>query len=248
MYSPSVGISFSGAEDVVLVDLAAKLRGPVPRFFAGHCAPPCRDLSLSGSGAGKIQNTHRSFLPQAGNGGKAGPRKRPFLVLQRGPSGMLWHPQSRTLAPGAELLERLGHGPAARPNPSTRTFVPVVQADPTFSTPENALVKFNPLANWSSSRCWGLRPAENDVHNPLHERGFVSSVANPARKRFYRASMNAKAVGGGKSRPRKSAACTLETNCPRQRADRPPAILSLKAAGHQSPLQHQWPTTDSCKA
>jgi phosphoadenosine phosphosulfate reductase len=54
-----------------------------------------------------------------------------------------------------------------------------VQADLTFSTPAHELVKFNPLANWSSKQVWDYI-RENDVpYNPLHQRGFISIGCEP---------------------------------------------------------------------
>jgi phosphoadenosine phosphosulfate reductase len=64
-------------------------------------------------------------------------------------------------------------------SPGTRTSVPVVQLDQTFGTPERPLVKFNPLANWTSKQVWGYI-VENDVpYNVLHEKGFVSIGCEP---------------------------------------------------------------------
>jgi phosphoadenosine phosphosulfate reductase len=64
-------------------------------------------------------------------------------------------------------------------SPSTRAALPVVQADPTFSTPDRELVKFNPLANWTSKQVWEYI-RDNDVpYNALHERGFTSIGCEP---------------------------------------------------------------------
>jgi len=64
-------------------------------------------------------------------------------------------------------------------SPGTRAQVPVVQIDPTFGSNGNQLVKFNPLANWSSQQVWAYI-RENEVpYNALHERGFVSIGCEP---------------------------------------------------------------------
>jgi phosphoadenosine phosphosulfate reductase len=64
-------------------------------------------------------------------------------------------------------------------SPSTRASVPVVQVDSAFSTPEHTLVKFNPLASWSSAEVWRYI-RDNDVpYNELHARGFVSIGCEP---------------------------------------------------------------------
>jgi phosphoadenosine phosphosulfate reductase len=64
-------------------------------------------------------------------------------------------------------------------SPWTRSDIPVVQIDPTHSTPEHELVKFNPLANWTSDQIWSYIH-ENDVpYNDLHEKGFISIGCEP---------------------------------------------------------------------
>jgi phosphoadenosine phosphosulfate reductase len=62
---------------------------------------------------------------------------------------------------------------------NTRTDVPVVQVDPAFSSEANSLVKFNPIANWSSQQVWDYI-RENEVpYNPLHAKGFDSIGCEP---------------------------------------------------------------------
>jgi len=84
-------------------------------------------------------------------------------------------PLRRALAP----LDAWITGQRRDQSPGTRTQVPVVQVDPTFSGPDHELVKFNPLANWSSSQVWGYIRENRVPYNPLHERGFVSLGCEP---------------------------------------------------------------------
>ena len=55
----------------------------------------------------------------------------------------------------------------------TRSNVPLRQYDEAFSTDENDLTKFNPLAQWSSADIWHYIE-KIECHNPLHDRGFIS--------------------------------------------------------------------------
>jgi len=64
-------------------------------------------------------------------------------------------------------------------SPGTRAEVPVVQLDPTFGSPERPLVKFNPLANWTSKQVWAYIRAHDVPYNSLHERGFFSIGCEP---------------------------------------------------------------------
>ncbi|MDB4993585.1 MAG: thioredoxin-dependent phosophoadenylyl-sulfate reductase, partial [Myxococcaceae bacterium] len=64
-------------------------------------------------------------------------------------------------------------------SPSTRAAIPVVQEDGAFSTAEHRILKFNPLANWSSAQVWQYI-RQNDVpYNELHDKGFVSVGCEP---------------------------------------------------------------------
>ncbi|MGZ8245730.1 phosphoadenylyl-sulfate reductase, partial [Methylomagnum sp.] len=62
---------------------------------------------------------------------------------------------------------------------ATRAELAEVEIDPAFSTPEHQLVKFNPLANWSSAQVWDYIEAHDVPHNELHWRGFVSIGCEP---------------------------------------------------------------------
>ena len=64
-------------------------------------------------------------------------------------------------------------------SPGTRAEVPVVQIDTTFGSPERPLVKFNPLANWTSKQVWAYIREHEVPYNALHERGFFSIGCEP---------------------------------------------------------------------
>jgi phosphoadenosine phosphosulfate reductase len=61
----------------------------------------------------------------------------------------------------------------------TRTDVPEVQDDAAFSTPEHRIVKYNPLASWTSKDVWQYIRENGVPYNPLHDRGFVSIGCEP---------------------------------------------------------------------
>jgi len=61
----------------------------------------------------------------------------------------------------------------------TRADVPVIEQDAAFSTPEHTLIKFNPLANYTSEDVWNYIRMLEIPYNPLHERGFVSIGCEP---------------------------------------------------------------------
>jgi phosphoadenosine phosphosulfate reductase len=64
-------------------------------------------------------------------------------------------------------------------SPSTRAEVPVIQLDLTFGSPERPLLKFNPLANWTSKEVWTYIRERDVPYNTLHECGFISIGCEP---------------------------------------------------------------------
>ncbi len=64
-------------------------------------------------------------------------------------------------------------------SPGTRAEVPVVQLDNSFGAPERPLVKFNPLAHWTSKQVWAYIREREVPYNALHERGFFSIGCEP---------------------------------------------------------------------
>lgn len=64
-------------------------------------------------------------------------------------------------------------------SPGTRANVPVVEVDAAFSTADRQLIKFNPLANYSSQDVWNYIRMLEIPYNKLHERGFVSIGCEP---------------------------------------------------------------------
>lgn len=174
-----VWISFSGAEDVVLVDMACQLKKPVKVFSldTGRLHPetyrlleqvrnryPVELEILSPDTAAVEQLVKTKGLFSFFNDGhkeccqirKVGPLRRKLAGVQAWVTGQR-KDQSE----------------------DTRASLPVVQADGGFSTPTNALVKFNPLANWSSKQVWQYIRDNGVPFNELHEKGFISIGCEP---------------------------------------------------------------------
>ena len=178
-YEPDIAISFSGAEDVVLVDVAAKIGGRFRVFSldTGRLHPETYQfLDTIRERYGLAVET---FFPQ--------PQAVQRLVLEKGLFSFYrdGHKECcgiRKVEPLVRALKPLRSwvtGQRRDQSPGTRADVPVVQVDPTFGSPERTLVKFNPLANWTSRQVWAYI-RENDVpYNALHDRGFVSIGCEP---------------------------------------------------------------------
>ncbi|HEX4351797.1 MAG TPA: phosphoadenylyl-sulfate reductase [Polyangiales bacterium] len=65
-------------------------------------------------------------------------------------------------------------------SPNTRAHVPLLQEDRSHAGATRApLIKWNPLANWSSVQVWRYIREHGVPYNELHERGFISIGCEP---------------------------------------------------------------------
>ena len=181
-FGKDAAISFSGAEDVLLIE------------YARQSGLPFRVFSLD---TGRLHpETYRYFqavedhfklrieycFPDANAVERLVRAKGLFSFYQDGHKECC---DIRKVAPLARQLSGLMAWITGqrRDQSPTRGNVPVVQLDPAFKgqggTP---LVKFNPLANISSQDVWYAIRALGVPVNPLHERGFVSIGCEPCTK------------------------------------------------------------------
>ncbi|MGH9357745.1 MAG: phosphoadenylyl-sulfate reductase [Terriglobia bacterium] len=179
-FSPRIGISFSGAEDVVLVDMAVKLGGRFRVFSldTGRLHPETyRFLETVRERYGI---TLEIFFPR--------PEAVEQLVREKGLYSFLrdGHKECcgvRKVEPLRRALSNLDAwvtGQRRDQSPSTRAKVPVAEIDGVFSSPGGvSLIKFNPLANWTSEQVWDYIREHDVPYNPLHEQGFVSIGCEP---------------------------------------------------------------------
>jgi phosphoadenosine phosphosulfate reductase len=178
-YSPAIGISFSGAEDVVLIDMATKIGTPFTVFSldTGRLPPETyRFLEKVRSHYGVAIET---VFPQ--------PEAVQALVREKGLFSFYVdghkeccgirkvEPLMRALAP----LRAWVTGQRKDQSPGTRADVAVVQLDRTFGTPDRPLVKFNPLSLWTSKQVWSYIREHKVPYNELHDRGFISIGCEP---------------------------------------------------------------------
>lgn len=178
-YSPHITIAFSGAEDVVLIDMAKKV------------GRPFRVLSLD---TGRLHAETYEFLNQVRDRYQIRlevvfpePQAVEQLVREKGlfsfyRDGHRECCQIRKVEPLQRALtgaKAWVTGQRRDQSPSTRARVPVVEMDRSLGSPEQPLVKFNPLAHWSSAQVWAYIRNQGVPYNILHERGFVSIGCQP---------------------------------------------------------------------
>ena len=178
--SEHTAISFSGAEDVVLIDLAAEALGgqrvPVFSLDTGRLHPETYrfletvrqrypvDLELLGPDADEVAALVRA--------------KGLFSFYQDGHGECC---AVRKIQPLRRKLATLdGWITGQRADQSvTRAELPTSQPDLTFSTAEHPVRKFNPLAAWRSADVWRYIRGNDVPHNPLHTQGFHSIGCEP---------------------------------------------------------------------
>ncbi len=180
---PDLYISFSGAEDVVLIDLATKVnKGPVNVFTldTGRLHPETYQfidqvrkhyglqLKIMTPESDELQ----SFVAEKGL----------FSFYEDGHKECCTVRKTNPLRKALNGLDCWVTGQRRDQSPSTRSEVAVVEQDKVFGTDAQPLVKFNPLANWSSQQVWEYIRMFDVPFNKLHEKGFISIGCEPCTK------------------------------------------------------------------
>ena len=175
----NIAISFSGAEDVVLIDMATKIRSDIKVFSldTGRLHPETYrfietvrkhyhiDIELLSPDRDALD----SFVT----------RKGLFSFYEDGHQECCGIRKVEPLKRKLATLDAWITGQRKDQSLDTRQDIPEVQVDTAFSTADKALIKFNPLINWSSSQVWDYIEAHQVPFNPLHQQGFISIGCEP---------------------------------------------------------------------
>lgn len=175
----NIAISFSGAEDVVLIDMASKTGKPFRVFTldTGRLHPETyRFLERVRQHYGI---TLEVCTPEAAPLQELVNAKGLFSFFQDGHEECCGIRKVAPLRRKLATLDAWITGQRRDQSPNTRNAVPVVQSDKTFNREGELLAKFNPLANWSSEEVWAYIRAFELPYNELHEKGFVSIGCEP---------------------------------------------------------------------
>lgn len=172
-------IAFSGAEDVVLIDMAARTGLPFSVFTldTGRLHPETyefidrvRDhygieVAVMAPRAERLEPfvQHKGLFSFYRDGHKECCGIRKVEPLERALTGY------RAWATGQRRDQ----------SPETRDQTPEIQIDGRFRGAGERLIKLNPLARWSSQKTWAYIREHQVPYNPLHERGFVSIGCAP---------------------------------------------------------------------
>ncbi|BCA27873.1 phosphoadenylylsulfate reductase (thioredoxin) [Pseudomonas sp. SLBN-26] len=178
-FGDDLWISFSGAEDVVLVDMAWKLNKNVKVFSldTGRLHPETYRF------IDKVREHYGIAIEVLSpDAAKLEPFVREKGLFSFYKDGHEECCGIRKIAPLRRKLSGVSAwatGQRRDQSPGTRSKVAAVEVDGAFSTPEKPLYKFNPLAQMSSEEVWAYIRMLEIPYNPLHERGFISIGCEP---------------------------------------------------------------------
>ena len=174
-----IALSFSGAEDVVLIDMATQIRPDINVF--------CLDT-------GRLHAETYQFIDQVRKHYKINidvlfPDSESVRELVSTKGLFSFYEDNhqeccaiRKIGPLKQKLLTLDSwitGQRKDQSPGTRAQIPVIQDDKFFSRAGETLTKFNPLANWTSKQVWDYIRQNRVPYNALHDRGFVSIGCEP---------------------------------------------------------------------
>jgi phosphoadenosine phosphosulfate reductase len=175
----NIAISFSGAEDVVLIDLALTIRKNIHIFCldTGRLHPETyRYIEQVRKHYGieiDVLSPNRELLDGFVK------TKGLFSFYEDGHSECCGIRKVEPLRRKLANVDAWITGQRKDQSLDTRANIPEVQIDSAFSTSEHTLIKFNPLLNWTSAQVWDYIEAYQVPYNPLHQQGFISIGCEP---------------------------------------------------------------------
>ncbi len=178
----NIAISFSGAEDVVLVDMAVSMKPDIQVFTLDTGRLHAETYRF----IDKVREHYGIRIDVLSPDGEALRQfvgeKGLFSFYQDGHQECCGIRKIEPLRRKLHTLDAWITGQRKDQSPGTRAGIPVIQNDTAFARPGATLTKFNPLANWSSQDVWDYIRGNNLPYNELHDRGFISIGCEPCTK------------------------------------------------------------------
>jgi len=175
----NLAISFSGAEDVVLIDMACKL-GLKPNVFTldtGRLHPETYQFIEAVMQHYQVKITVLS--PNQIALQNLTTEKGLYSFYQDGHKECCGIRKVEPLKQHLATLSGWITGQRRDQSKATRDSLPIVEIDSSFSGKDSELLKFNPLCHWTSEQVWSYIRALEVPFNPLHNKGFVSIGCEP---------------------------------------------------------------------
>jgi phosphoadenosine phosphosulfate reductase len=178
-FAPNLAISFSGAEDVVLVDMASKIGGAFTVFTLDTGRLHRETYEFIERVREHYGVPVEAFFPHRDAVEKLVREKGLFSFYRDGHKECCGIRKVEPLVRALKGRRGWVTGQRKDQSPGTRAEVPVVQLDTAFGSDKEPLVKFNPLANWTSKQVWAYIREHDVPYNALHDRGFASIGCDP---------------------------------------------------------------------
>jgi len=177
-----IAVSFSGAEDVVLVDMICKLKDQ-PKIFTLDTG------RLHSQTYQYLEDVRKHyginievFTPEHAALEQLVKNKGFYSFFEDGHQECCGIRKIEPLKRALLGLDAWVTGQRKDQSPNTRDSIPVIQADASFKGRSDTLIKYNPLANWSSEEVWNYIRMMEIPFNPLHQQGFKSIGCEPCTK------------------------------------------------------------------
>ena len=178
-YGEECGIAFSGAEDVVLIDMAARTGLPFRVF--------CLDTGRLHEETYRFIDRVRAFygievqllVPQVEPLQALVRKKGLFSFREDGHGECCGIRKIEPLRRALSQFRAWATGQRRDQSPSTRGEVAVLELDTAFGGSAGSLLKLNPLTFWSSAQVWQYIREQRVPYNELHDHGFVSIGCQP---------------------------------------------------------------------
>ncbi|WP_086931355.1 phosphoadenylyl-sulfate reductase [Agarilytica rhodophyticola] len=178
----NIAISFSGAEDVVLVDMASKIKPGISVFSLDTGRLHTQTYEFIETVRKHYDITLELLFPESKAVQELVANKGLFSFYEDNHQECCGIRKVGPLRNKLLTLDAWVTGQRKDQSPGTRAQIPVLQNDKVFARPQQTLAKYNPLVNWTSEQVWRYI-RENDVpYNPLHDQGFVSIGCAPCTK------------------------------------------------------------------
>jgi len=175
----NIAISFSGAEDVVLIDMALAIR---------------KDIQVFSLDTGRLHPETYRFIEKVRKHYQIDielltPDRNVLDAFVKSKGLFSFYEDGHQECCGIRKVEPLKRklaqvdawitGQRKDQSLDTRQNLPEVQLDTAFGSEDHPLVKFNPLANWSSAQVWDHIEAYQVPYNELHQHGYISIGCEP---------------------------------------------------------------------
>jgi phosphoadenosine phosphosulfate reductase len=178
-WGTTLGIAFSGAEDVVLVHMASEMGLP----FSVFCLDTGRLHPQTYRFIDEVRRTYRVEIalmaPSAPDLETFVTKKGLFSFYEDGHGECCGIRKVEPLRRALAGLAAWATGQRRDQSPATRSAIDVVERDRSFSGASGPLVKLNPLAAWTSAQVWQYIRDHRVPFNELHAQGFVSIGCEP---------------------------------------------------------------------